>query len=273
MSHELLLGKPVRYNDQYDASLLFPVPRAQNRDLLPLQTHAALPFHGVDIWNGWEVSWLNRKGRPLIAHGVFRFAYDSPHIIESKSFKLYLNSFNGSRFDSLEQVQQLMQNDLSRASGALVAVELRAFPETCVLPRWHHQALDLDTLDITVDRYEVDAAILHADDACFVSESLCSQLLKSNCPVTGQPDWATVFIRYHGPKIEHENLLRYIISFRNHAEFHEHCVERIFCDLLQRCRCEKLTVYARYTRRGGLDINPFRSNFETEADNFICVRQ
>jgi 7-cyano-7-deazaguanine reductase len=273
MSSELLLGKPVLYKDQYDASLLFPVPRSQNRALLPLQAGVSLPFSGADIWNGWEVSWLNAKGRPVIVHGVFRFAFDSPYIVESKSFKLYLNSFNGTQFDSLEQVQQIMQRDLSNASGSPVDVQLLPLPETSVLNGWQGHAIDLDALDITVNNYDVDASILRVDESSLATETLYSQLLKSNCPVTGQPDWATVFIRYSGPRIDHENLLRYIISFRNHAEFHEHCVERMFCDLLQQCACTQLTVYARYTRRGGLDINPFRSNFETHIDNFICARQ
>lgn len=273
MSHELLLGKPVLYKDQYDAALLFPVPRAQNRALLPIASTQALPFAGEDLWNAWEVSWLDSKGKPVVAHALFRFPCTSPAIIESKSFKLYLNSFNGTRFGDWATVAARMKTDLSHAAGADVDVCLSAIDETKQFASWQGKAIYLDSLDIAVDHYDLDARVLQHDDKQIVSETVYSQLLKSNCPVTGQPDWATVFIRYHGPQIDHASLLRYIISFRNHAEFHEHCVERIFCDLLQHCGCEKLTVYARYTRRGGLDINPFRSNFETQADNFICARQ
>lgn len=278
MSHELLLGKPVLYKDQYDASLLFPVPRAQNRALLPLATTTQLPFVGVDLWNAWEVSWLNSKGKPVVAHALFTFPCTAPNIIESKSFKLYLNSFNGSSFSDWSSVQQRLRDDLSNAAGAQVSVVLSAIDESRQFPVWQGNAINLDTLDISISKYDVDATSLRCDsvndlDHNTVTETLSSQLLKSNCPVTGQPDWATVFIHYTGAKINHESLLRYIISFRNHAEFHEHCVERIFCDVMQQCRCEKLSVYARYTRRGGLDINPFRSTDERVADNFICARQ
>ncbi len=273
MSHELLLGKPVLYVDQYNAGLLFPVPRAQNRALLPLQHDATLPFTGVDVWNAWELSWLNVRGKPVVAHGVFRFAFDTVNIVESKSFKLYLNSFNGTRFESLQEVQAVMQRDLRDAAGGQVDVVLSPLPEGRVLDNWQGHAVNLDDLDIAIDHYDLNADVLQLGEKNVVTETVYSQLLKSNCPVTGQPDWATVFIRYHGRQIDHASLLRYIISFRNHAEFHEHCVERMFCDVLQRCACEQLTVYARYTRRGGLDINPFRSNCESKADNFICARQ
>ena len=273
MAHELLLGKPVLYKDQYDASLLFPVPRAQNRALLPLQAQSPLPFCGADLWNAWEVSWLNQKGKPVVAHALFRFACTTSNIVESKSFKLYLNSFNGTRFASWQAVHDCLQHDLSAASGGDVTVMLSPLDEHTPFAAWRGQGINLDALDIDVDHYDVNSALLRTQGDAVVSETLYSQLLKSNCPVTGQPDWATVFISYRGKIIDKEGLLRYLISFRNHAEFHEHCVERIFCDVLQQCQCEALSVYARYTRRGGLDINPFRSTSEQPIDNFICARQ
>lgn len=271
MNHELLLGKPVLYKDQYDPSLLHPVPRAFNRAQLPL---TMLPFTGVDIWNGYELSWLNASGKPIVALGEFTVPFDSPHLIESKSFKLYLNSFNGTRFDSWAEVQQKMQQDLSVAAGAPINVELKPANENVMRPQWPGDGLCLDDLDIACDDYELTPDLLAlATTRRTVRETLHSQLLKSNCPVTGQPDWATVVVRYHGTAIDHASLLRYIVSFRNHAEFHEHCIERMFCDIWQRCQPQSLTVFARYTRRGGLDINPYRSSDEKVFDNRRAARQ
>jgi len=271
MSHELLLGKPVLYPDQYDPSLLHPVPRALNRSHLPL---TALPFHGVDIWNGYELSWLNANGKPVVSLGEFRVPFDSPNLIESKSFKLYLNSFNGSRFADLNHVQAKMQHDLSVAAGAPVTAQLQPASESLLRPQWPGDGICLDEIDLVCDQYDLNPELLAlASDPGSVRETLHSQLLKSNCPVTGQPDWATVVIRYHGAAIDHASLLRYIVSFRHHAEFHEHCIERIFCDLWQRCHPVSLTVFARYTRRGGLDINPYRSSDEMVFDNRRAARQ
>ncbi|MFN4290291.1 MAG: NADPH-dependent 7-cyano-7-deazaguanine reductase QueF [Permianibacter sp.] len=275
MSHELLLGKTVLYKDQYDPKLLHPVPRALNRAHLPLQQ---LPFTGVDIWNGYELSWLNGKGKPVVALGEFTVPFNSPNLIESKSFKLYLNSFNGTRFDNWQSVQQTMARDLSAAAEANVLVELKPASENLMRSQWPGDGVCLDELDVACDSYELSPALLALDQSNAktgktVRETLHSQLLKSNCPVTGQPDWATVVVRYHGAAIDHASLLRYIVSFRNHAEFHEHCIERMFCDIWQRCQPQSLTVFARYTRRGGLDINPYRSSDETVFDNRRAARQ
>ena len=267
---ELLLGKPVLYKDQYDPSMLFPVPRSQNREQLPPN----ISFHGVDVWNGYELSWLNEKGKPIVAIGEFAVPYDSPNLIESKSFKLYLNSFNGSRFSSMQAVAEKMKTDLSAAAGKAVDVTLKSAGENVMRPQWPGDGVCIDELDVACQDYEVNAELLRCvDNPETVRETLYSQLLKSNCPVTGQPDWATVVVRYRGPKIDASALLQYIVSFRNHAEFHEHCVERMFCDLMQRCHPQQLSVFAKYTRRGGLDINPFRSNFEDWVDNRRASRQ
>ncbi|WP_028535244.1 NADPH-dependent 7-cyano-7-deazaguanine reductase QueF [Paludibacterium yongneupense] len=253
------LGKKVDYQDHYDPSLLFPIPRQGKRAEIGVDD-AALPFRGVDLWTGYELSWLNARGKPQIAIATFRIPADSPNLIESKSFKLYLNSFNQTRLDSSEALQSQLSMDLTRATGRHVAVEL-TFPRDFASCRLQELEGDtIDELDIAIDDYSPDPSRLSADATQMVSQTLCSDLLKSNCLVTGQPDWGSVTIRYRGPAIDREGLLRYLIGFRRHNEFHEQCVERIFVDIQRQCQPLELTVYARYTRRGGLDINPWRSN-------------
>ena len=253
------LGKKVDYQDQYDNSLLFPIARQQKRDEIGVAANA-LPFAGVDLWTGFELSWLNARGKPQVAIATFRIPASSPNLIESKSFKLYLNSYNQTRIASWEQVQAQLAMDLSNAAGGKVEVSLLSPADF-----GHEQISELsgesiDELDIAIDSYAPCPQALQADAANVVSETLCSQLLKSNCLVTGQPDWGSVQISYTGPRIDREALLRYLIGFRQHNEFHEQCVERIFTDVLKACAPQRLTVYARYTRRGGLDINPWRTN-------------
>jgi len=257
------LGQHVDYPSQYDASLLFPIARSHNRASLPLS--ATLPFAGVDIWNAYELSWLDSKGKPQIGMATFTVPADSPNIIESKSFKLYLNSFNQTRLASAQQLRDHLVRDLSAAAGGDVGVDLILPDRFGQLSMRELEGEYLDDLDIEVDTYTPNADLLRCAPGAVVSETLASRLLKSNCPVTGQPDWASVQIRYRGQPLDRAALLRYIVSFRNHAEFHEHCVERIFTDIMTACRPEQLTVYARYTRRGGLDINPWRSNTNATA--------
>ena len=269
----LPLGKPTTYTSEYDPSLLCPISRQLKRVELGLSDD--LPFHGVDIWNAYELSWLTPQGKPVVAMGEFRIPCESPHLVESKSIKLYLNSFNQTRFDDFESVRGLMSKDLGGAAGMPVDVRLMAAAEFATE---HFATLPgqcIDDLDIEVDNYALDAELLNgaADAEAQVSERLHSHLLKSNCLVTSQPDWGSVLIHYQGAKINREALLRYLISFRQHDEFHEQCVERIYNDLMRFCRPVKLTVYARYTRRGGLDINPYRSNFEYDVENLRLARQ
>ena len=269
----LPLGKPTTYTSEYDPGLLCPIPRQLKRDELGLPDD--LPFRGVDIWNAYELSWLTPQGKPVVAMGEFRIPCESPNLIESKSIKLYLNSFNQTRFDDFESVRGLMSKDLGGAAGMPVDVRLMAAAEFATE---HFATLPgqcIDDLDIEVDNYALDAELLNgaADADAQVSEMLYSHLLKSNCLVTSQPDWGSVLIHYQGAKINQEALLRYLISFRQHDEFHEQCVERIYNDLMRFCQPEKLTVYARYTRRGGLDINPYRSNFEFDVENLRLARQ
>lgn len=269
------LGKPSAYKTEYDPTLLFPIARQPKRTELGLAEGRALPFFGVDIWNAYELSWLNLKGKPQIALATFIVPADTPNIVESKSFKLYLNSFNQSRIASAEALQQLLHHDLSEATGGTVQVRLVTEADFGQQKMGELDGLLLDRLDIETDTYEPDASLLRAaHDESPVEESLVSHLLKSNCLVTGQPDWGSVQVRYVGAPIDQEGLLKYLISFRNHNEFHEQCVERIFTDIQRQCKPVKLAVYARYTRRGGLDINPFRTNFNTPwPDNRRNARQ
>ncbi|MFJ5381022.1 NADPH-dependent 7-cyano-7-deazaguanine reductase QueF [Cupriavidus sp. CER94] len=269
------LGKPSAYKTEYDPTLLFPIPRQPKRTEIGLPEGKALPFFGVDIWNAYEVSWLNLKGKPQVALATFIIPADTPNIVESKSFKLYLNSFNQSKLASAEALQQLLHHDLSDATGGTVQVRLVTESDLGTQKMGELDGLLLDRLDIETDVYEPDPTLLKADqDESPVEESLVSHLLKSNCLVTGQPDWGSVQIRYVGAPIDQEGLLKYLISFRNHNEFHEQCVERIFTDVMRMCKPVKLAVYARYTRRGGLDINPFRTNFNTPwPDNRRNARQ
>ncbi|WP_288494341.1 NADPH-dependent 7-cyano-7-deazaguanine reductase QueF [Paracidovorax oryzae] len=259
------LGRVSGYADQYDASLLFPLPRQPKRDEIGVT--GAPPFFGADLWTAFELSWLNLRGKPQVALAHITVPCETPNIIESKSFKLYLNSFNNTRFADAAEVQARIRTDISEAAWrgsdrqATVGVKL-VLPE--MFDREPVQELDgllLDRLDVECTQYTPAPELLHANHGeAPVTETLTSHLLKSNCLVTGQPDWGSVRIQYSGAQIDQAGLLQYLVSFRNHNEFHEQCVERIFMDLWTRCRPIKLSVYARYTRRGGLDINPLRTS-------------
>jgi 7-cyano-7-deazaguanine reductase len=271
-----LLGKPATYAAHYDASLLFPIPRLNKRLELGLHANTQLPFFGMDIWNAYEVSWLNLRGKPQVAIATIMAPADSPNIIESKSFKLYLNSYNQTKLAGTEALLSLLQADLSAGFGAPVQVTLTLQENFSTLKMQELDGLLLDRLDLEIDTYTPNPLLLKADlQVAPVEETLVSHLLKSNCLVTGQPDWGSVQIQYVGAPIDQESLLRYLIGFRDHNEFHEQCVERIFIDIMQHCKPQKLSVYARYTRRGGLDINPWRSNFSTgkKPSNARCARQ
>ena len=298
------LGKDVSYPRGYDASLLFPMPRIDARRALGLAglsgeatTASVLPFQGFDLWNAYELSWLNAKGLPKVALLRVRVPCTSPSIIESKSFKLYLNSFNQTRFETVHHVFDLLRKDLARASGAELELELVGPDQFANETIAEFVGVDLDKLDVEIDCYQPDASLLklqgevskmalaseqadikaalNASDArdtsaqpkiepTSISETVFSRLLKSNCPVTDQPDWACIQIQYTGPAIDHASLLRYIVSYRMHNGFHEHCVEKIFVDILKQCSPTSLSVYARYTRRGGLDINPWRATVDVK---------
>ncbi|WP_305370160.1 NADPH-dependent 7-cyano-7-deazaguanine reductase QueF [Photobacterium leiognathi] len=270
----LTLGKTTEYKDQYDPSLLQAVPRSLNRTDLNISDDA-LPFTGYDIWTLYELSWLNSKGLPQVAIGEVRLPASSPNLIESKSFKLYLNSFNQTRFESWQDIADTLQIDLSRCAGANVDVTIQPLEDFSEQPIVNFFGACIDDQDIEIDDYSFNPALLEGGvEDEDVEEILHSHLLKSNCLITSQPDWGSVRIAYKGKRINREKLLRYIISFRNHNEFHEQCVERIFSDIMKYCKPELLTVYARYTRRGGLDINPYRTNMgKSPSDNFRLARQ
>ena len=264
------LGKSSAYIDQYDATLLFPIPRAGKRAEIGLA--GAAPFFGADMWTAFELSWLNLRGKPQVALVHFTVPCESLNIVESKSFKLYLNSFNNTRFADADAVKARLRADITEAVWRNTAGEPVVAPATIGVtvvgadqfdrePVHELDGLNLDRLDIECTQYTPAPELLTVTpNEQPVSEVFVSNLLKSNCLVTGQPDWGSVQISYSGDQIEQGGLLQYIVSYRNHNEFHEQCVERIFMDIWTRCKPTRLTVYARYTRRGGLDINPFRTS-------------
>ena len=269
-----MLGQSSDYPDSYDPTLLFPVARDANRRRIGLDD-GRWPWFGEDLWQGWEISWLRPDGVPAVAWAEIFVPAASPSIIESKSMKLYFNSLNQAVFSSAERVQEVVAQDLSSVSGAAVSVKLHSIdqgvrlagrPEGFVL-------IDDEPLDDVGYEYQPDVLALASASDAPVSERLCSHLLKSNCPVTGQPDWATLLVEYTGPAIDRASLLRYVVGFRQTQDFHEHCVETIFTDLMARCQPAQLTVCARYTRRGGLDINPLRSTAPDAAFGPRLIRQ
>jgi 7-cyano-7-deazaguanine reductase len=278
---KLTLGENTEYSSQYNPDLLQAVPRSLNRDDLAIdQQH--LPFVGEDVWYGFELSWLNPKGKPVVAVAEFRFSCRSENIVESKSFKLYLNSFNQTKFDTIKSVEQRLIADLSAITNSSAQVRLFGV-EHCpelVIAKQVNECVCIDNEDISIETYQYDTQLLCTvldaetqDNDTVIDEALVSHLLKSNCLITNQPDWASIYITYRGKKINHGVLLKYLISFRQHSEFHEQCVERIYCDLQKYCQPEELTVFARYTRRGGLDINPFRSSHLQQAPSRRTLRQ
>ena len=273
------LGKSSTYVDQYDAALLFPIARRPKRDEIGLT--GTLPFFGADLWTAYELSWLNPRGKPQLALARITVPAESTHIVESKSVKLYLNSFNNSVFADAAAVQTRLREDLSAAvwqGGAVmssVGVQLVLPQDFDKEPVHELDGLNLDRLDLECSHYQPAPELLTAQmNEAPVTETLTSQLLKSNCLVTGQPDWGSVRISYTGPQIDQAGLLQYIVSYRNHNEFHEQCVERIFMDIWRACKPSKLEVYARYTRRGGVDINPWRTSHPMAAPvNIRTARQ
>jgi 7-cyano-7-deazaguanine reductase len=265
------LGQSVDYDAGYDPGLLFAIPRAEGRR--PLGLAGALPFTGCDIWNAYELSWLNPAGKPVVAWGELRIPADSPAIVESKSLKLYLNSLNQAAFDDAEAVVATIARDVAGCVGADIDVQVR-LPET-----WSQFPIEmppgecLDELAIRVTDYTPQPDLLQWASHDVVTRHCFSRLLRSRCPVTGQPDWGTVCISYSGREIDAAGLLAYIVSFRQHQDFHEHCVERMFCDIQTRLAPAALTVSARYLRRGGIDINPWRSSSAQIAPNPRLFRQ
>ncbi|HBX56524.1 NADPH-dependent 7-cyano-7-deazaguanine reductase QueF [Pseudomonas sp. UBA2684] len=267
------LGKSSEYIATYTPSLLFPIPRAPKWAELGL-TAQTLPYQGVDFWNCFELSWLLPSGKPVVAIGEFAIPADSPNIIESKSFKLYLNSLNQTVFAETDELLAVLQQDLSAAAGKAVGVRVRSLAEVAGEGVATLPGTCIDDADVSISSYtQPQPELLRCDTRRIVEESLHSHLLKSNCPVTGQPDWGSVVVQYRGAALAPASLLAYLVSFRQHADFHEQCVERIFLDVQRVLKPQFLTVYARYVRRGGLDINPYRSSEAIQPDNRRLVRQ
>lgn len=254
-----MLGKQTHYSATYNPTLLFPIERSLNRVNLP-QKGLGLPFFGWDIWTAYELSWLNLKGKPQCAVGNFIFPSESKNIIESKSLKLYLNSINEEKFKDINEVKALIKNDLSTASEGDISIELLVEDDFSSSEISKFSGTNIDSQDIEFNEYEPNSSLLSNSGVGLVEETVYSNMFKSNCPVTGQPDWASIQISYKGKAILKEGLLRYLVSFRNHSGFHENCIEIIFCDIMKVCNPEILTVHGRFTRRGGLDINPIRTN-------------
>jgi len=268
---ELPLGKQSVYVSTYAPELLRAIPRQSARTALGLDD-GQLPFFGEDIWNAYELSWLNNKGKPEVACAEFRFPCESLAIIESKSLKLYLNSLNQSSFDGVDQLLKTLKQDFSDCVGHPVIVNIMQVEYSISAGYKQLTGSCLDQLDVSINEYSPDPALL-SQQKPRVQEQLYSHLLRSLCPVTGQPDWGTLIIEYTGPKINHEGLLKYIIGYREHQEFHENCVERIYRDIAASCDVEQLSVYARYVRRGGLDINPYRCSNREKCQNVRLNRQ
>jgi 7-cyano-7-deazaguanine reductase len=260
------LGRATDYPDRYDAGLLFPIARAIQREALGIGE--LLPFGGSDFWTAYEISWLDARGKPQLAIGQFRVPADSPALVESKSLKLYLGSYAQESVPDVDTMATRIAADLTRACGATVEVALTSAAEFGRFAVAELPGESLDAAPVAIDAYEPLPAALaaHGDE---LEETLRSALFRSNCPVTGQPDYADITLRYRGARIDREGLLRYLVSYRKHAAFHEACVERIFVDVLERCRPRALSVYARFMRRGGIDINPFRSNFESRTPDAV----
>ncbi|MBF5058237.1 7-cyano-7-deazaguanine reductase [Alcanivorax sp. 521-1] len=266
------LGRSSDFIDEYTPSLLCPVPRWDARESLELED-TTLPFHGMDIWNAYELSWLNEKGKPQVALAELIVPCTSPNIIESKSLKLYLNSFANSRFDSRDRVVAVIAKDLAEVAGAPVDVRVMTLREAEREPAWEEHGQLVDTLDVAFDHFEYRPELLLTDQGPEQTGVLVSHLLRSHCPVTNQPDWGTVQVRYTGRPISPASFLRYVVSLRNHQGFHEQIIEQVFVDLQRQCVPRQLSVYGRFTRRGGLDINPFRSNYEDTPPNRRTIRQ
>lgn len=271
MNQKNPLGRSTPYPDEVSRETLYAIARIESRSAIGFDRE--LPFTGTDIWNAWDLTWLDSNGLPRVATAEIRVAADSVNIVESKSLKLYLGSFAMSRFDSEGDLAAVITRDLAACVGSDVYVVIRppSSPDSAAVSRLAGDCID--DSGIACEHYEVNADLLSADGEQLVSEDLHSDLLRSLCPVTGQPDMGSIMVSYRGPRIDREGLLRYIVSYRQHQDFHEACVERIFMDIHERCGAEQLTVYARYQRRGGIDINPFRSNFEAVAPNTRLWRQ
>lgn len=264
------LGKTTEYITKYNPTLLFPIARAPKR--AEINVTSPLPFYGCDIWNAYELSWLNEKGKPQVAIGELIVPCDTPNIVESKSVKLYFNSLNNTRFPDLETVTSTIREDLSKSAGKGIDIRVRLLNDVEDIRTESFSGICIDDLDIATDDYQVNPNLLSTENE-EAEEILFSNYFKAICLATGQPDWASIRIQYRGNKLNREGLLKYLISYRNHSEFHEQCIERVYMDILKHCQPNHLTIEARFTRRGGIDINPIRSTEKITPTNRRQIRQ
>ena len=259
------LGEQVPSPSKYDAGILYPIPRWPARSLLDIDKKILM--YGLDHWRAYELSWLNANGKPQVAIGEFYFSSESENIVESKSLKLYLNSFSQEKFEKVGELQRIIANDLSAISKSEVKVEINRLERISVESNQLQRVKSIDSHDILVSTYEPDETLLHVEDQVVFDEELRSDLFKSNCPVTGQPDLASFEIQYTGAKIDEKSLLTYLCSYRTHQAYHEECAERIYRDIMQECRPNELTIALNFLRRGGLDINVYRSTVPVNSES------
>ena len=265
------LGKPTEYKIKYDNTLLTPIPRSIGRNEIKLPKK--IPFNGIDFWNCYEVSWLDTKGKPNVRILEIEIPSTSKYLIESKSLKLYLNSFNGTKFDNEHDIIGLIKKDLTDTTKETVTIKLSTLSDYNQRKILQFSGKSIDNLDVEISDYDVNSGLLKLSNGMkIIEETIFSDLLKSNCLITNQPDWASVQIKYKGREIDHKSLLKYIISYRNHNEFHEQCVEHMFMDIMTICKPESLTIFAKYTRRGGIDISPLRTSELLEKSNDYKIR-
>lgn len=263
------LSERSRYPSCYNSGILYPISRLDNRSQL-ISDPTTLPFQGYDLWHAYELSWLQPNGLPAAMIARFIIPANSPNLIESKSFKLYLNSLNNSTFENIKEVKSILEKDISTVLEAPAHVEFIS-PNQSTL-QGTIQGTCLDQIDTLCQHYQPNPKLLTTQQPN-ISETVYTHLFRSNCPVTFQPDWATIIVHYQGQTIDHASLLSYLVSYRNHAQFHEHCVEMIFSDIMNHCQPQKLCIEAKFTRRGGLDINPIRANYPINNTQPNTIRQ
>lgn len=261
LNESIPLGQKSAYPKNYDPKQLFAVERSLQRKSMGLDCSAM--SHGLDQWVAYELSWLDSFGKPKKAIAQFLVPSSSLFLAESKSVKLYLNSLNFEKFAHENEVKKLIEKDLFAICQAEIKVELNP-PQLESTQNTLADYFCLDDLPVQISSYQREPRFLaKVKKEEQTHEKLCSHLFKSHCLVTGQPDWGSIFIEYSGAKINHEGLLRYLVSYNQHVGFSENCIEQIFCDLWA-LGLDKLMVFGRFTRRGGIEINPYRASFKTD---------
>lgn len=264
-----VLGKDTVYSNEYNPGVLQPIERKLGRAAVKVQAP-----NGFDLWRLYELTYLNKAGIPCAAIGCISVPADSPCIVESKSLKLYIGSFTQTKFADLNEVAAVITHDLNAILGTEVTVQLWDLEKAQEAAPFAVREFPGELIDITggvvLSDFTYNPELLQRHEGSRVEETVRTNLLRTLCPVTGQPDHASVMIRYQGEQINHQELFAYLMSLRMHRGFHEQCVEMIYSDIKTRLKPDRLEVAAAFTRRGGIDINPVRSDFEVTQD--IVVR-